>query len=78
MEKVLSANVEVEQSVKANKVLQINLTHKLFEKLKSFDKDSNEFKKLCNVLYTQALMLVGLSFENVTQTIDDIFDLIAE
>ncbi len=78
MEKVLSANVEVEQSVKANKVLQINLTHKLFEKLKSFDKVSNEFKKLCNVLYTQALMLVGLSFENVTQTIDDIFDLIAE
>ncbi len=73
MEKVLSQNPELEQQLKANKVLEINLTHKVFEKLKTID--GEDFEKLCYVLYNVATLMAGLEIENVTKLADDIFDL---
>lgn len=77
MEKVLSFNVNQNQ-VKANKVLEVNLVHPLFNKLKNLEKGSEEFKKLCNVAYSQALLIAGLQVDNLSETIDVIFDLISK
>ncbi len=77
MEKVLKLNANQNQ-VKANKVLEINLVHPLFLKLKGLDKGSDDFKKLCNVIYSQALLIAGLEVENVTEITDAIFDLISK
>ena len=78
MEKVLSLNATENGKVKANKVLEINLVHPLFTKLKALDKDSEAFKKLCSVIYSQALLIAGLEVENLTETTDIIFDLISK
>ena len=78
MEKVLSLNATENGKVKANKVLEINLVHPLFTKLKALDKDSDAFKKLCSVIYSQALLIAGLEVENLTETTDIIFDLISK
>ncbi len=78
MEKVLSANNNVENKVKANKVLQINVLHPIFAKLKSVDFTSKEFEQLCTVIYSQALLMAGLEVENVTEMVDSIFDIISK
>lgn len=78
MEKVLSAMPGADGSVKANKVLEINLSHPIFEKLKTLGKDSEDFKKLCNVLYSQAMLVSGLTVDDLTGVADDIFDLISK
>ena len=77
MEKVLKLNANQNQ-VKANKVLEINLVHPLFSKLKSLETGSEDFKKLCSVIYSQALLIAGLEVENVTEITDAIFDLISK
>ncbi len=73
MEKTLSQNPELEQQLKANKVLEINLTHKVFEKLKTLD--GEDFEKLSFVLYNLATLMAGLEVENITKVADSIFDL---
>ncbi len=73
MEKVLSQNPELNEHLKANKVLEINLTHKVFEKLKTLD--GEDFEKLSFVLYNLATLMAGLEVENVTKVADYIFDL---
>ncbi len=73
MERVLSQNPEINENLKAKKVLEINLTHKVFEKLKTLD--GKEFEKLCFVLYNLAMLMAGLEIENVTKMADDVFDL---
>ncbi len=78
MEKVLSANNNEVNKVKANKVLEINVLHPLFKKLKTLDATSQEFTKLCGVIYAEAMLMAGLELENVTETADAIFDLISK
>ncbi len=65
MEKVLNS-MPTEQKIKAQRVLEINPEHAVFEKLKALysadDKD-----KLCKyalLLYNQALLIEGMSIEN--------------
>lgn len=78
MEKVLKSIPNENGGVKANKVLEVNLNHPIFEKLKGFSSDSEEFKDLSNVLYSQAVLMAGLELDNLTDTVDMIFNLLSK
>ena len=47
---------------KAVKILELNPNHAIFERLKALDenKDSDEFKTFCELLYDQALLIEGV------------------
>ncbi len=62
MEKVLNAMPGNEQKISAQKVLEININHPVFEKLKSADDEA--LKNYLDVLYTSALLIEGLSIED--------------
>ncbi len=64
MEKVLSA-MPVDQKVKANRVLELNSAHPVFEVLKkTYSTDQEKVKKYASLLYNQALLIEGLPVEN--------------
>jgi molecular chaperone HtpG len=64
MEKVLNA-MPNDQKVKADKVLEINPEHPVFEKLKTlFTDDKDKLEVYSELLYNQALMIEGLSVED--------------
>lgn len=64
MEKVLSAMPNSE-SVKANKVLEINTSHEVFKALKeAFAQDKDKLKLYTELLYNQALLIEGLPIED--------------
>ena len=64
MEKVLNA-MPNDQKVKADKVLEINPEHQVFETLKDiYGKDNDRLEKYCRLLYNQALMIEGLPVED--------------
>ncbi len=64
MEKVLN-QMQNEQNVKAQKVLEINASHPIFNKLVSMkDADKEKLDKYTQILYTQALLIEGLSIED--------------
>lgn len=61
MEKVLNA-MPNNQSLKADKVLEININHDVFNALKdAHEKDEEKFKIYTDLLYNQALLIEGLS-----------------
>lgn len=61
MEKVLNA-MPADQKVKAQRVLEINTGHPIFEKIKTlFDEDKEKLKKYTDVLYGNALLIEGLT-----------------
>ncbi len=78
MEKVLNQMPNANESVKANKVLEINVNHPIFEKLKGMDKESDDFKDLSMVLYSQALLMAGLEVDNISTVADKIFNLLSK
>ncbi len=64
MEKVLNA-MPNDQKISADKVLEINPEHPVFETLKSiYGKDNDKLEKYSKLLYNQALMIEGLPVEN--------------
>lgn len=64
MEKVLNA-MPNDQKVEANKVLEINAAHPIFEKLtKLYDSDQDKLKEYCDMLYTQAMLIEGMPIED--------------
>jgi len=64
MEKVLNSMPNNEK-VKAEKVLEINANHPIFETLqKLYADDKDKLKAYSNMLYTQALLIEGLSIED--------------
>lgn len=64
MEKVLNA-MPNDQKVQADKVLEINPEHPVFETLKSiYGSDDEKLEKYTRLLYNQALMIEGLPVEN--------------
>lgn len=72
MEKILNAMPD-NQNVKADKVLEININHEVFKSLKeSFAKDKEKFGLYTNLLYTQALLIEGLSVEDPVDFSNDI------
>ena len=64
MEKVLNS-MPNNEGVKADKVLEINPNHEVFNSLKeSFENDKDKFALYTNILYNQALLVEGLSIED--------------
>ena len=64
MEKVLNA-MPTDQKVKADKVLEINAGHPIFETLKKlYDSDKDKLKGYSELLYSQALLIEGMSIED--------------
>ncbi|WP_042350884.1 molecular chaperone HtpG [Bacillus massiliigorillae] len=73
MEKVLNA-MPNNQQVKANKVLEINMDHSVFQSIKSaYAQDDKEKVKLyTHLLYNQALLIEGLPIQDPVQFTNDI------
>ncbi|MBP3309279.1 MAG: molecular chaperone HtpG [Ruminococcus sp.] len=64
MEKVLNA-MPTDQKVKAERVLEINPNHAIFEKLTAlYSDDKDKLGKYSQLLYNQALLIEGLPVEN--------------
>ncbi|MGL4977662.1 MAG: molecular chaperone HtpG, partial [Cetobacterium sp.] len=61
MEKLLS-QIPGNEGVKAQKVLELNPNHPLFNKLQNANDD--ELDELSNILYNQGLLLEGFALEN--------------
>ncbi|WP_226530043.1 molecular chaperone HtpG [Metabacillus niabensis] len=71
MEKVLSAMPD-NQNVKAEKVLEINSNHEVFQSLKNaFDQDKEKVKLYTNLLYNQALLIEGLPIQDPVEFTND-------
>ena len=66
MEKVLNAMPNVAgEKVSAEKVLEINANHKIFETLKAaYEQGNGKLEKYAKLLYNQALLIEGLSVED--------------
>ncbi len=76
MEKLLNAMPEG-GNVKANKVLEINMDHKLFKKLESsYEEDKDLFKLIANLLYDQANLIEGLPLEDPVEFTNNIWKLL--
>ena len=75
MEKTLSEITNNNDAPKAEKILAINPEHVLFDKLKAAEGTDN-FNKLVDVLYNQALLLEGFNIENPVEFIKNLNDLL--
>ena len=79
MEKVLKA-MPNSTDIKANKVLLINNSHPVYEKLVSLhnNKDDDGVKNYTNVLYNMALLINGLSIDNPNELTETICNIISK
>lgn len=75
MEKILSQMPD-NQGVKAEKVLEINVDHSVYSRLKQvFESDKDKFKLYTNLLYNQALLIEGLPIEDPVEFTNNIWKL---
>ncbi|AQW22784.1 molecular chaperone HtpG [Clostridium perfringens] len=71
MEKILSA-MPNNQGVKAQKVLEVNTNHEVFNSLKdALENDKDKFNLYTKLLYNQALLVEGLSIEDPVDFTND-------
>ena len=76
MEKVLNA-MPNDQKVKAQRVLELNINHPIFEKLKTlYSSDKDMLKKYADVLYNSALLIEGLTVEDPVAFSNNLCDII--
>lgn len=76
MEKVLNA-MPNDQKVKAQRVLELNINHPIFEKLKTlYESDKDRLKKYADVLYNSALLIEGLTVEDPVAFSNHLCDII--
>ena len=76
MEKVLNA-MPNDQKVKAQRVLELNINHPIFEKLKTlYESDKDRLKKYADVLYNSALLIEGLTVEDPVAFSNNLCDII--
>jgi molecular chaperone HtpG len=72
MEKILSAMPD-NQNVKADKILEINVNHEVFQSLQdAFEKDKDKLNLYTNLLYNQALLIEGLPIIDPVEFTNDI------
>ncbi|WP_053363226.1 molecular chaperone HtpG [Bacillus sp. FJAT-27251] len=72
MEKILQSMPE-NQNIKAEKVLEINVNHEVFQSLKSaHEKDKDKLSLYTNLLYNQALLIEGLPIQDPVEFTNDI------
>lgn len=78
MEKVLSSLPNAEK-ISAEKVLEINVNHPVYEKIKNlYDTDKEKLKDVAQVMFAQAQLIEGLTPDDPTALADLVFKLIAE
>ena len=71
MEKVLNA-MPNNQAVKADKVLEINVNHEVFQSLKNaHSSDQEKLSLYTNLLYSQALLIEGLPLQDPVEFTND-------
>ena len=78
MEKILNSmpGAEKDQPVKAQRVLEINANHPIFEKLRClYQNDQDKLKKYADLLYNQALLIEGVSIADPVAFSNEICDL---
>ncbi len=77
MEKVFSKMPNANVPMKAQKVLEINADHPVYQKLlDTMTSDKAKFDDIVTVLYDQACLISGLEVDDVTALTDKIFNLI--
>ena len=65
--------------VKAEKILEINPTHDILPTLaKLYDSDKEKLKNYTKLLYTQALLIEGVTIENPVELSKQICELMVE
>lgn len=71
MEKVLNS-MPNDNNIKAQRVLEININHEIFGKLKNlYGSDNDKLKKYASVLYNCAMLMEGMSIENPAEFASD-------
>jgi molecular chaperone HtpG len=61
------------QDIQADKVLEINIHHEVFQSLKdAYDKDREKLGLYTNLLYNQALLIEGLPIQDPVEFTNDI------
>ena len=81
MEKILNSmpGAEKDQPVKAQRVLEINANHPIFERLRAlYTDDQEKLKKYAKLLYTQALLIEGVPVEDPVAFSNAVCDLMVE
>ena len=81
MEKVLSAMPDEQaHNAKAEKILEINASHPIFEKLRKLYADDNKDKiaEYADILYSQALLIEGMPIENPVEFTNKLCNIMAE
>ena len=77
MEKVINS-MPTDEKINASEVLEINVNHKISDKLKElYEKDKEEFKKYTKVIYYEARLIEGLPIDNPTEMSNLICDIMA-
>lgn len=78
MEKVLNAMPGTQNKVTAERVLEINGEHKVYQKLKTlYESDKDRCLDLAQILLTQAELVAGLEVDNVSEYCDKVCTLLA-
>lgn len=80
MEKILSA-MPMDQGIKAERVLELNPEHSVFEtlnKIKSEDADGNRLDVYAKLLYDQALLISGIQIDDPVEFSKSICQLIVD
>ncbi|MGB4438163.1 MAG: molecular chaperone HtpG [Sedimentibacter sp.] len=77
MEKILQSMPDNPGNIHAEKILEINTNHEMFEKIKTaYHNDKDKLKTLSSVLYNQAMLIEGLQIEDPVQYANDVYSLI--
>ncbi|HEY2419851.1 MAG TPA: molecular chaperone HtpG [Neobacillus sp.] len=72
MEKILKS-MPGNQNIKADKVLELNVHHDVFQSLKAaYEKDKEKLALYTNLLYNQALLIEGLPIQDPVEFTNDI------
>ena len=59
------------KGITAQKILEINPNHKIYEKIKKlYEEDKEELKDISQILLTQAMLIEGLPIENPAEYSD--------
>ena len=79
MERVLNAVPNRQATVNAEKILEINASHPIFDTLcKLYTEDPDQLKKYASLLYNQALLIAGIPVEDPAAFSNAICDLMTK
>ena len=81
MEKVMNQvqGVDEADKIKAEKILEINPNHPIFNSLvKLYNSDNEKLEKFTNILYNQALLIAGFTLEDPAGFSNEICSIMSE